>query len=70
MQTWAQLYEIASMKSIKTREALIRAIKTEWEFQKDRQTYEAKRSLELEKLNNGVNKVIKENLDKIPQIEK
>ena len=69
MKTWAQLYEIANFQEKTTRQSLVEAIKNEWEFQTDKKKFKALRTLELKKLENGVNAKIPKNLDKIPQIE-
>ena len=70
METWAMLYEIGKIRQKDTKQALVIAIKSEWEFQKDREKTLALRNAELEKLRNGVNDVLKENAAKVPQIEK
>lgn len=70
METWAQLYEIAKIKSKTSRQALVQAIKSEWEFQKDREKHQALRQLELDRIeDNNPNKVIKDELSNIPQVE-
>lgn len=72
MQSWAQLYEIAQLRERTTKQALIIAIKSEWEFSKDKERHQALQQLELHRTkDNGVNKIPAEiqKISDIPQIE-